>query len=352
MGKHPLYIGIRGYAGSGKDTVTKMIRTILSRPWPDIEECKQYYKSIYTDPTISATYELESHMKTDNVFCIAFADQLKNICASLFGIPTSRFYMNKNTAWVCINKNFEYTEIEPAGNNVQIITANEYYDIYNSDLFLKESVSYYMSLRELLVYVGTYVLKYNVNPRTFVNVVNNIINDTIRNNKSISYVICTDVRFKHEFDFIRNHHGIVVNVIRDNVNQLENIAEHDLDFIDEEYDFTINNSGTYDDLFMNVWNMIHDNNIFQNITFDLCVNENINNYVRAYDNKLMLCNEYAIQNIQYENGDIFMLSLIGGPTIRVNHKLDCITNDDSEIMITYIDYNTLTNNYMLSYKSF
>ena len=48
INKHrPLYIGIHGFAGSGKDTVTKMIRTILSRDWASIEECKSYYKSIY-----------------------------------------------------------------------------------------------------------------------------------------------------------------------------------------------------------------------------------------------------------------------------------------------------------------
>ena len=82
------------------------------------------------------------------------------------------------------------------------------------------------------------------------NIVNNVINDTVRNNKNISYVICTDVRFKHEFDFIRKNHGILINVLRNDVDQLENIAEHDLDYIDDDFDFTIDNSGTYDDLFI------------------------------------------------------------------------------------------------------
>ena len=126
--QHPLYIGIHGFAGSGKDTVTKMIRTILSRNWNSLEECKEHYKSIYVDPTISATYDIDDDMHTNNVYCIAFADQLKTICSAIFGVPTSRFYMNKNTAWICLNKDFKYTEIPPSGADDYIVTAEEYYD--------------------------------------------------------------------------------------------------------------------------------------------------------------------------------------------------------------------------------
>ena len=108
-----LYIGLNGYAGSGKDTVAKIIKTILSKDWKSLEECKEYYFNTYTNPTISATYNSRDIQENSPVLCIAYADQLKEICSKMFGIPLQRFYQNKSTAWVCINDKFQYTEIKP-----------------------------------------------------------------------------------------------------------------------------------------------------------------------------------------------------------------------------------------------
>ena len=35
-----LYIGLNGYAGSGKDTVAKMLHHILNKDWNSYDECK------------------------------------------------------------------------------------------------------------------------------------------------------------------------------------------------------------------------------------------------------------------------------------------------------------------------
>ena len=200
-----------------------------------------------------------------------------------------------------------------------------------------------MSLRELLVYVGTYVLQHNINQNIFVNVVNNIINSEIRSNKELNYVICTDVRFAHEYDYIKKMNGIVINVTRESVTQLDNVAEHDLDDF-TNYDFVIDNSGTYDDLFEQVWDMIHDNIVFSNIIVELDVHENVNNYVRKMsDNSWQLCVEYGMQNIQYDDGRIYMLSPIGGPIIKINSELDCY----EKIYINDIEFDLQTGNFML-----
>lgn len=334
MSKQPLYIGIHGYAGSGKDTVTKMIRTILSRNWETLEECKQHYKEIYTDPTISATYNIDDNKKSNNVFCIAFADQLKTICSNMFGIDPGRFYMNKETAWIAINKDFKYTEIRP--NESHIITADEFYNNYSS--YVDSDDKYYMSLREILIYVGTYVLQQNINKNIFVNVVNNISNNEIKHNHELSYIICTDVRFNHEFEFIRKKHGIMIDVKRNTVSQLDNIAEHDLDY-EDGYDFIIDNSGTYDDLFEQVWNMIFDNPIFENITYNLYNDDNVNNYIRLINkNRFMVCNEYPVQGIRYNDNEIYMVSLVGGPSIKKN---DILETSDYDFVIENINMNDI-----------
>ena len=95
MSKKLLFIGLNGYAGSGKDTVAKMLKTILSYPFDNLESCKSYYKQRYTNPTISATFNINNENETMPVMCIAYADQLKEICSNMFGIPIERFYMNK-----------------------------------------------------------------------------------------------------------------------------------------------------------------------------------------------------------------------------------------------------------------
>ena len=134
-----------------------------------VDECKQFYNTYYAGPTISATFNKQSDPYTEPVMCIAFADQLKTICSSIFGIPVTRFYNNKSNAWICINKDFHYTEIRPEN----VITCEEYY--YNCSEYKNSSTRYYLSLRDILVYIGTFVLQQDINKEVFINIVQNTI---------------------------------------------------------------------------------------------------------------------------------------------------------------------------------
>ena len=51
-----LYIGLNGLAGSGKDTVAKMLKAILVKEWLNIEEAKEFYKMYVKNPNTSATF--------------------------------------------------------------------------------------------------------------------------------------------------------------------------------------------------------------------------------------------------------------------------------------------------------
>ena len=127
-------------------------------------------------------------------------------------------------------------------------------------------------------------------------------------------------------NFIHENNGITISIIRNSIEQLNNVAEHDLDDV-EDYDFVIDNSGTYDDLFEEVWNIVHNNIEFRNKTLSLYTRDNINNYLRlCYVNddhaEWKLCCPYYIQKI-YKNEDIIKLvDPIGGPTICINEYLD------------------------------
>ena len=345
MSNNILYIGLNGFAGSGKDTVAKMIRTILNYNWSSLEECKEYYKSIYTSPTISATYNIFKNEDKGLVYCIAFADQLKTICSNIFGIPVSRFYQNKSTGWVCVNKDFKYTEITPALN--YIITADDYYN--NISEYKNSTESYWLSLREILVYVGTYILQHDLNKNVFVNIVRNLVKEKERENENLKYVICTDVRFNHEINYIHKNNGITISIVRDNVKQLDNIAEHDLDE-EDRWDYIITNNGTYDELFEKIWNILHQNIEFFNITKSLYTRDDINNYLRLVyttedKNIYKLCTKYDIQELYKSDGKIYMIDPIGGPVIEVNKYINFI---DGDKLCESIEFDSKSNKFYIT----
>ena len=247
-----LYIGLNGLAGSGKDTVAKMLNVILMKDWTNYESCRNFYDNFYDKPNASATYYERYKDEANPVICIAFADQLKSICGAIFGIDVRCFYFNKSTAWICINKGFEYTEIRPDN----VVSCEEYY--YNISEYKDSETKYWMSLRDILVYVGTYMLQQDLNKEVFVNNVSNQIKNEYLNNHNLKYAIVTDVRFTHELEYIHNNNGITIKIVRNNVIQLPNIAEHDLDE-EDSYDFIIENNEGYDELFKQIWDLVHDN---------------------------------------------------------------------------------------------
>lgn len=349
-----LYIGLNGYAGAGKDTVAKMLKVCLNNFEMTLEQCKQYYFSVYTNPTQSATYiqndnDLLSKEK-NHVLCIAYADQLKEICAKIFGIPRQRFYQNKSTAWICMNDKFQYTEIKPDDNN--IVTAEEYY--YSISSIGNNETKLWMSLREILVYIGTYVLQQSINKEIFVNIVRNYIKEEQRRNPNLKYVIVTDNRFSHELNYIHENNGITITIVRNNIEQLDNVAEHDLDDVND-YDYIINNSTTYDDLFYTVWNLVHTDIEFENKTVELYTRENINNYLRLIQETdkeriYKLCAPLHTQQLYKSGGDITVINPIGGPMICLNEIIDGTSYNSithKGIIASKIEMNDNTNQFII-----
>lgn len=309
-----LYIGLNGLAGSGKDTVAKMLKAILVKDWDNIEDCKAFYHEYFSQPNCSATFTNNNPYKF-RVYAIAFADQLKHICASIFGIPVDRFYNNKSNAWICVNKDFQYTEIRPDN----VISCEEYY--YNCSEYKNSETRYYLSLRDILVYIGTYVLQQDINKDVFTNIVQNTITSIAANNRELKYVIVTDIRFVHELDYVKKHNGITIKITNPKVEALNNIAEHELDD-EDSYTYTIDNDGTYDELFQQVWDLVHTEMVFKNITYELGTRDNVNNFIRAIDIETFeVCTPYNVNRIGHNDGNISMIDLVGGPTIYVGEQI-------------------------------
>ena len=197
-----------------------------------------------------------------------------------------------------------------------------------------------MSLREILVYVGTYVLQNSISKRIFTNVVEKKINQRT----NLEYAICTDVRFLHEFDFIRKHQGVMINIVRDGITQLNNVAEHDLDD-EENFDFTIENNSDYESLFYQVWDMINENVRFKNITINLYSHDCSDNFMvleetpvndtyRNHGYIWYLVSEYGASRVAHDNGQIVFIDPSGGPMIEVGTLLNQYS-DISNILNEY-----------------
>lgn len=318
MTDHILYIGLNGYAGAGKDTVAKMLKTMLDRDWADREECRAYYRTVYKDPTLPATYDMTDHgMPEGRVYCTAYADQLKNICASIFGIPVERFYMNKSSAWLNVTKRFEYTEDCP--DPAHIFTAEQF---YTGACDTDQDV--WMSLREVLIYIGTYVMQRQVSRDVFVNSVRNRVMHKEATD-SLRYVIVTDNRFRHELDFIHENFGITVNITRDSVRQLPNIAEHETDGL-EDFDYTLENNGGYGELFDKLWNWVQADPVIRNVTRTLDGRTDARNYIRRVaPGTWMLCMPSGLRSMHQDpDGALTMLDPAGGPEIVVDKPLQTI----------------------------
>lgn len=329
-----LYIGLNGYAGAGKDTVAKMLYVILNYDWKSKDEAYNLFKTSYS--TNIRPYATLKNNEDKLCTCIAFADRLKQICADMFGVPIEYFYYNKSNSWICINKDFEYTEQEPELN--YIVTADDYYSC--KDNYINSTHKYYMSLREILVYVGTYVCQFNICRNIFVNSVGNTIQTKFWDKSELKYIICTDVRFIHEYNFIKRNNGIMINIVRDSVKQASDIAEHEMDVIEQSsYNYVIKNNGTYEDLFDTIWTLTHSNEEFKNECINLRPRDNSKgSYLRLIDSNpdcisYKLCMSNGVNKLSHSNGDIVSIDPVGGPTIFVG---DIIQNK-KVLSIEFVD---------------
>ena len=181
------------------------------------------------------------------------------------------------------------------------------------------------------MYIGTYVLQQDVNKEVFINIVRNTIQEVSYNNPSLKYVIVTDIRFAHEFEYLNDNNGITIKIVRPDVNALDNIAEHDLDD-EDRYTYTIENDGTYDDLFQQVWDLVHNEAVFSNTVVDLYTRDNVDNYLRKIENNVWeVCSPYSINRIQHQDGEIVMIDLVGGPQICIGERIPGTNLEPSKI---------------------
>lgn len=250
MNKHPLIISISGKAGSGKDTVKDMIQLFYNMRPKSVEE----FKNIYN------IYKENHFLSSENCVSIALADKLKQICSVMFDIDLEIFYDRNSKE----NKylNLETHNLVNFSESIEnkIVTASYLYN-HSDEPNINKS---YISIRELMVYIGTYLISYNFDLNFFTNTVNKFI-DT---NYSKDAIIISDVRYDAEYEFVNRKKGVKILVKNNGVTPLNNIGEN----IEEEheFDFEIKNDGSFEELLENVYDLLTHHIIFKNV--QRCIN--------------------------------------------------------------------------------
>lgn len=228
-------VGIKGFKGSGKDTVASMISYIL------------YDGIMKASYDTWLLYHKNDFIKNDEII-IHFADKLKDDISEFCGIDRKlldrqeikeNYYYNFNTG--IVSTNIKDTDC--------VINTVLEYDNLATLLLLNNNVS--IKIRDLLQYYGTNVIRNHFWHEAFIRYTMNKAFD-IKNSKG--QCIIADARFEDECMAIKHYGGKIIRVDR-----RVNNDNHESEQIKiSQDDYVIDNTGTLVGLFYKVLKFVTD----------------------------------------------------------------------------------------------
>lgn len=100
-----------------------------------------------------------------------------------------------------------------------------------------------LTYRQALIDIGTLGRKYN--PNVWVNA----FDDRVKAIKTTDLVICSDLRFMEELEYLKRNEYTIIKLLRNSVQQLNNVTETVQDGIpNSQFDIIIENNETIEDL--------------------------------------------------------------------------------------------------------
>jgi hypothetical protein len=258
-----MLIALNGKAGSGKNTVARIIRYLILRDLEtplklrlEAQGREDYILRRYcvfsTHDFSNVQYDLGLKKYNTKWTELAFADKLKEICSIIFNRAKYNFDSQdfKNET---VSKEFWYYQNKMSNKIFNVIPEGE-----PEHYFVLIKPTY----RQMMQKIGTDLFKNNINPNIWIDLLDKQI-------KKGKHYIITDLRFKDEYNFIKNKtkKNYIVKILNDNVESMNHISENDLN--NAEFDYVINNNGSIDDLIKEVRKML--------IHFKILKNENNTN---------------------------------------------------------------------------
>lgn len=160
---------------------------------------------------------------------ISWADPLKEMLSEALNIPLNEFYDRTKDDIRAVEIN-----AEEAGKLLDLITES-YGELENyTNLRLELQNTKYESLRDLMQRFGTEFGRRKIDPEIWIKLTKNRVNPG-------DLLIFPDVRFKGEFDAIKELGGFMMKINRDLDNQDSHESEN-LDIPDSEFDFLVDNN--------------------------------------------------------------------------------------------------------------
>lgn len=229
-------VGIKGFKGSGKDTVASMISYILH---------DGIMKASYDTWLL---YHKNGFVENDEII-IHFADKLKDDIAAFCNIDRKLLDRQdiKEENYYNFKTGIVSTNIKDANYIIDYILE---YDNLSALLILDNNVS--IKIRVLLQYYGTNVIRNHFWHDAFINYAINKAFD-IRNKKG--QCIIADARFDNECNAIKECGGKIIRVDR-RVNN-DNHESEQIKICDDD-DYVIDNTGTLVGLFYKVLKFVTD----------------------------------------------------------------------------------------------
>ena len=235
-------VGIKGFKGSGKDTVASMISYILH---------DGIMKANYDTWLL---YHKNEFVENDEII-IHFADKLKDDISEFCGIDRKlldrqeikeNYYYNFKTGIVTTNITDSFYVVDNCNDN--ILKYNDlagYLVLYSNNVIIK--------IRVLLQYYGTNIIRNHFWKEAFINYTMNKAFD-IRNSKG--QCIIADARFENdECEAIKQCGGMIIRVDR----KFNNNDNHESEQIKiSQDDYVIDNTGTLVGLFYKVLKFVTD----------------------------------------------------------------------------------------------
>jgi hypothetical protein len=202
-------IGIFGYAGSGKDTVGKLIQYNMSRSRIPIEEVVENYSNNEWWMEEQSGWEIKK-----------WAGKLKYIASIITGIPVEKFE----------DQEFKKTNLGPEwGMTVR-------------DLLQRLGTEAMRDGLHKNVWVNALMADYKIHPEHF----NDIANGRENGDGYPNWII-TDTRFPNEAQAIKDKGGMVIKVDRPGVGPVNGHPSEDA-LKDYNFDYVIHNDGSINDL--------------------------------------------------------------------------------------------------------
>lgn len=233
-------VGIKGFKGSGKDTVASMISYILH---------DGITKANYDTWLL---YHKNGFVENDEII-IHFADKLKDDIAGFCGIDRKlldkqeikeNYYYNFNTGIVSTNIKDSFYIIDNCNDTIL-----KYDDLAKHLVLFSNNVS--IKIRALLQYYGTNVIRNHFWHEAFIRYTMNKAFD-IKNSKG--QCIIADARFEDECMAIKYYGGKIIRVDR-----RVNNDNHESEQIKiSQDDYVIDNTGTFVGLFYKVLKFVTD----------------------------------------------------------------------------------------------